>query len=219
MAPDRHAWHAQPRCRGRLFSLLGSFTDPGDDTWTATVNYGDGTGDQPLSLAANHTFDLGHFYQSAGSYGVKVTVTDDDGGVGTASVTEVVGHSGNVADRGCCIGHVWRHDEALGDVARRRRPASGKTLSFSINGQSVGSAQTDASGIATLTGVSSSALHAGTATISVSFAEDTLDVANTSDSPLSIGKAPLMITADGQDDGLRWGLADADGQLRGLGQR
>lgn len=27
---------------GALFSRAGSFTDPGADTWAATVNYGDG---------------------------------------------------------------------------------------------------------------------------------------------------------------------------------
>ena len=29
-------------------SRTGSFTDPGADTWTATVNYGDGSGVQSL---------------------------------------------------------------------------------------------------------------------------------------------------------------------------
>jgi hypothetical protein len=73
----------------------GSFTDPGADTWTATVDYGDGLGAQPLSLNADKTFTLSHSYASGGTYAVTVTVTDKDGGVGTATtnvaVTGVVG--------------------------------------------------------------------------------------------------------------------------------
>ena len=43
---------------GQTFTRSGSFTDPGADTWTATVNYGDGTGANPLTLAAAKTFAL-----------------------------------------------------------------------------------------------------------------------------------------------------------------
>ncbi|MFC1925721.1 choice-of-anchor C family protein, partial [Chloroflexota bacterium] len=68
----------------------GSFTDPGADTWTATVNYGDGTGEQPLSLNADKTFSLSHVYADNGTYTVAVTVTDDDGGVGTDTLTVTV---------------------------------------------------------------------------------------------------------------------------------
>src|SRR5262249_26355567 len=69
---------------GTPFSRSGSFTDPGLDTWTATVNYGDGSGTQPLALNTNKTFSLAHNFP-AGDFTVTVTVTDDDGGVGTAS--------------------------------------------------------------------------------------------------------------------------------------
>ena len=30
--------------QGEALSQSGSFTDPGDETWVATVNYGDGSG-------------------------------------------------------------------------------------------------------------------------------------------------------------------------------
>jgi uncharacterized repeat protein (TIGR03803 family) len=59
----------------------GSFADPGPDTWTATVGYGDGPA-QPLALVGK-SFTLGHQYSSAGVFTVEVTVTDDDGGAGT----------------------------------------------------------------------------------------------------------------------------------------
>src|SRR5262249_44440294 len=42
---------------GGTFAGSGSFTDPGSlDTFTATVNYGDGSGAVPLTLNANRTF-------------------------------------------------------------------------------------------------------------------------------------------------------------------
>src|SRR5439155_13639447 len=71
---------------GGSISRSGSFTDPGTDTWTATVNYGDGSGTNPLTLVGK-TFSLSHTYDDNGSYTVTVKVTDDDGGTGTASFT------------------------------------------------------------------------------------------------------------------------------------
>ncbi len=69
----------------------GSFTDaPGDGPWTATVRYGDGTGAQPLTLNANHTFTLSHAYASAGTYTPTVSVTNQDGLTGTASFSLTV---------------------------------------------------------------------------------------------------------------------------------
>jgi hypothetical protein len=46
---------------GDTFSGAGSFTDPGADTWTATVNYGDGSGTSPLALSGMG-FSLSHVY-------------------------------------------------------------------------------------------------------------------------------------------------------------
>jgi hypothetical protein len=74
---------------GATFSSSGSFTDPGADTWTATVNYADGSGKQELALHEDKTFDLSHPYADDGIYHVEVCVTDDDQGSGcdTAQVT------------------------------------------------------------------------------------------------------------------------------------
>jgi len=75
---------------GSTFSGSGSFEDPGDDTWTATVDYGDGSGVQPLALDPDKTFSLGHLYTDEGTYPVTITVTDEDGGVGTDTITVTV---------------------------------------------------------------------------------------------------------------------------------
>ncbi|HWQ84920.1 MAG TPA: PKD domain-containing protein [Anaerolineales bacterium] len=75
---------------GAVFTRQGTFTDPGADTWNATVNYGDGSGSQPLALTGQ-AFSLSHAYPNAGTYLITVTVADDDGGVGTASINLLVG--------------------------------------------------------------------------------------------------------------------------------
>jgi hypothetical protein len=67
---------------GEVFQGSGSFADPGADTWSAEVDYGEDGGDQPLGLIGKD-FVLSHTYSISGSHTVCVTVTDDDTGVGT----------------------------------------------------------------------------------------------------------------------------------------
>jgi hypothetical protein len=75
---------------GGTFEGLGWFTDPGSDSWTGTVDYGDGSGEQTLALKADKTFDLSHLYSDNGRYRVIVWIEDDDGGVGTDTVVVTV---------------------------------------------------------------------------------------------------------------------------------
>lgn len=74
---------------GETYTSAGSFTDADADEWSASVNYGDGSGAQPLPLAGQ-TFALGHTYTHAGVFTVSVTVSDDDGGVGAATAQVTV---------------------------------------------------------------------------------------------------------------------------------
>jgi hypothetical protein len=86
---------------GTAFASAGVFVDPGAlDTWTATVDYGDGGGPQPLALNPDKTFDLGHVYADDGNYTVTVTVTDDDGGVGSDTMAVAVSNVAPVVDAG-----------------------------------------------------------------------------------------------------------------------
>jgi len=68
-----------------LFTRTCSFTDPpGDGPWTATVNYGDGTGTLPLALNGQ-SFTLNHTFANAGTFTTTVTVTNRDGVSGSFS--------------------------------------------------------------------------------------------------------------------------------------
>jgi hypothetical protein len=73
---------------GTPFTSSGSFTDELPDKATATVDYGDGAGPQPLTLTGS-TFNLSHTYTTAGSKTVTVKVTDTGAlsGTDTATVT------------------------------------------------------------------------------------------------------------------------------------
>ncbi|HEV2147976.1 MAG TPA: DNA/RNA non-specific endonuclease [Longimicrobiaceae bacterium] len=88
VAPTVAAFSGGTVIRGETFTSAGTFADPGADTWTATVDYGDGSGARPLALSGK-AFSLSHAYSAAGTYTVTVTVTDDDGDASTrtASVT------------------------------------------------------------------------------------------------------------------------------------
>jgi large repetitive protein len=89
VAPSVNAFAGATLLPGETYSATGSFADPGPDSWTATVNYGDGSGTQPLALSGMG-FSLGHSYAAAGTYTVTVTVTDDGGLVGTRTATVTV---------------------------------------------------------------------------------------------------------------------------------
>jgi len=85
---------------GDTFIGTGSFTDPGTDTWAATVDYGDGTV-EPLPLNLDKTFSLSHTYaddDDGDIYTVTVNVTDDEGDYGENSLTIKVNNVAPVLD-------------------------------------------------------------------------------------------------------------------------
>lgn len=85
---------------GRTFARVGFFSDPGiKDHWTATVDYGDGSGIQALHLHPAHRFLLRHRYAQAGNFKVVVTITDDDGGINSASLFVTVARPNNKTSR------------------------------------------------------------------------------------------------------------------------
>jgi uncharacterized repeat protein (TIGR03803 family) len=74
---------------GASVALRVSFVDPGPDTWTAVIQFGDGT-TETRTLGALEAFDVAHVYAARGSYTVHVTVTDDDGAAGAADAAVTV---------------------------------------------------------------------------------------------------------------------------------
>ncbi len=73
---------------GGTFASGDSFMDPGADTWTASVNYGDGSGDQPLALSGK-AFTLNHVSADNGTYTVTVKVNDGPATSAGAAVVTV----------------------------------------------------------------------------------------------------------------------------------
>ncbi len=74
----------------QAFTGAGSFTDIEEvaaSAWKATVDYGDGSGSQQLTLSDDKRFVLNHIYAAEGTYTITVRVTDIEGAVGTASMT------------------------------------------------------------------------------------------------------------------------------------
>jgi DNA/RNA endonuclease G (NUC1) len=89
IAPTVNAFAGATILRGETYTAAGTFSDPGADTFTGTVNYGDGTGTAPLALGSA-SFSLSHAYATAGTYTVTVAVGDDDGGSSSATATVTV---------------------------------------------------------------------------------------------------------------------------------
>ena len=85
---------------GGMFTSSGSFTDPGADTWTATVDYGYGSGTQALDLNDDKSFALSHRYSDNGSYTVTITISDSDGESGTDTATVKVNNVAPTATAG-----------------------------------------------------------------------------------------------------------------------
>ncbi|MDQ4077947.1 MAG: PKD domain-containing protein, partial [Chloroflexota bacterium] len=71
---------------GSPFTGSGSFTDSTGTSWSATVDYGDGSGVQPLSLANDKTFALNHTYGDNADYTVTVCITNNHGDEGCDSL-------------------------------------------------------------------------------------------------------------------------------------
>jgi hypothetical protein len=96
---------------GDTFSTTVSFNDPGADTWTATVDWGDGSGVQSLG-SVGKTFNISHTYTDnppapATSYTGNVTVTDDDGGSGFSTFEVTVLNVAPTVEAGSYVPVAW----------------------------------------------------------------------------------------------------------------
>ncbi len=110
VAPSIGALAGATLLPGETYAAGGSFTDPGADTWTGTVDYGDGGGPAALPLSGMG-FSLSHTYMTAGTFTVTVRITDDQATSARMATVTVMTHVAGV-------------QQALGIVAQLR--AEGK---------------------------------------------------------------------------------------------
>ncbi|HVK09974.1 MAG TPA: PKD domain-containing protein [Gemmataceae bacterium] len=83
------------------FTRTITFTDPGADSWSGTVDYGDLTGVRPLVIdPAAMRFTLAHRYAAEGTYTVRVALADDGAPVVRTFAVTVHLNAAPVADAG-----------------------------------------------------------------------------------------------------------------------
>jgi hypothetical protein len=123
---------------GEPTHYTGSFIDSDPDTWTATVNFGDGTGDQPLTLNPDKSFAIDHVFTATGNYNVTVTVTDNNGGVGTRTLPVNVVTAAIVLDPYYGQVNVLAVGGTLGPDDIRVYSGDGQSAYVSVNGNTYG---------------------------------------------------------------------------------
>jgi DNA/RNA endonuclease G (NUC1) len=146
VAPTVAAFNGATILAGEVYTSSGTFSDPGADTWSAAVNYGDGTGAQALALNGS-SFSLTHVYATAGTFSAAVSVTDKDGGVGTTSATVMVlsgtqsiaqlntqlGTLGGALNKGELNSLAVKLDNASKSLQKGNAPAAANQLGAFIN--------------------------------------------------------------------------------------
>ena len=122
---------------GELYTASGSFNDPGADSWTATVDYGDGNGATALTLTGQ-AFTVSHSYSVPGSFTVSVSVSDGTAStIGTTTVSVI-----SVSD---AIGQAKAAIEALG-AAGAVKPSAVSALTVKLAGAGKNIARGDTEG-------------------------------------------------------------------------
>jgi PKD repeat protein len=125
---------------GTAINFNGSLTDPGTlDTHTIEWNFGDGSPTVKGTLTPTHT------YTSSGNYTVILTITDDDGGIGTDTLainvmpatTTYTFTSGGGTNKWCSAGHIhlidWNngHPSSPSDFANSYGYTAGGVTAYS----------------------------------------------------------------------------------------
>ncbi len=101
VAPVVDAIADQTVADGSEFVLTATFNDPGNDTHTVVIDWGDGASDtQTITPAAGGLISAPHTYADDGIFTVTVTVTDESGGTDTQTFTVTVDNVVPVAEAG-----------------------------------------------------------------------------------------------------------------------
>jgi len=134
---------------GDTMTFSGSFTDPGDDSWTAEIDWGDGS--QEEGTLSSKTITATHVYSIPGEYICILTVLDDDGGVGSGdmqiTVTTRATELEYIGDLSAQYSDYINLKAQLND-SENFNPLPDKTINF-ILGTQTATATTGPDGIAT----------------------------------------------------------------------
>jgi hypothetical protein len=201
------AFHATYRNNGPAAITLRAFTitgaNPGDFSLTNIIPAA-GTS---IGVNGSVTFDITFTPGAAGSRSASVGVNASDSaqgagvsnshlmpvsGSGTAAVT---GTALSVASAAGTYGGTTGLSATL-TQSPGGAPVGGKSVSFSLNGTSVGSAVTNGSGVATLASASLGSIGAGSYPngVAASFAGDGSFSASSATAALTVNRAPLTVT-------------------------
>lgn len=146
----------------------GSFSDPGADTWSLTVDYGDGSPAVTIADVPEGSFPLGHIYADDGDYTVTVTVDDGDGGVTTATTTAHIINRAPTADASSTLTIVECVANDGGTTASLSAAGSDD-----VDGEIVSYVWTDAAGDEAASGASASvSLSHGSHTLTLTVTDD-----------------------------------------------
>ena len=192
---------------GGTFSVSGSFADPGTlDSHAVDINWGDGSGDTYLSLAAgvtaipmtSHTYGAIADGLSARTLPVSVTVTDKDGGVGTGGTAVEVDNLATSLAASAASGTYGGTAALSAILTSGSSPVVGQVVSFTLGGKPAGMAVTDAHGVAMLPGVPLGNLGVGTyaGQVGASFGPASGYAATATTAALTVTAAPLTVTAN-----------------------
>ncbi|HLO34904.1 MAG TPA: PKD domain-containing protein, partial [Candidatus Deferrimicrobium sp.] len=194
-APIANAGPATSAAWGRPVQFNGSATDGAADLATLSYSWSFGDGSAAASGAS-----VVHSYAAPGVYTATLTVKDQHGMTGTD--TRVV----TVNERG--VTSAFLGDDGIFDTAGTLRasftdqfgnPVPGRTVQFTVDGGSVGSAQTNASGVATIAWTP--AVDAGSHNVSAAFAGDNLYAASTANGSVTVDKKATSVSYTGALNG------------------
>lgn len=89
VAPEPQVLPPTELVRGSSCCFLLGSGDTGRDTWNFTMDFGDGSGPETI-ISDSGKISMAHSYPRAGTYLVRLTVIDDDGGEGYRDLSVVV---------------------------------------------------------------------------------------------------------------------------------
>ena len=171
-----------------LVAFNGTATDPGLDTFNYEWDFGDGD----KASGQNVT----HAYKKVGDYIVTLTVTDDDGGVGTDTAKVTVNkRRTQLVYSGDTKGQYSDSVTLKATLTDKDGGLSGKTITFTIGAQST-TATTDASGVATVS-ITLAQNPVNTYAVEADFAGDGYYIPSHDSDPFDIQKEDTVLVYNG----------------------